>query len=122
MWRMKWNPRWQASTRKNYGKSVAYAEVEGRGVIFLITPGYYLVALDAITGQPIPHPSRNDAPVNPGGGVDGRRGLPGLVHVANRLIRLELGRPFGRLVELGRRTRSRVVAVPSRVQRGVYFG
>ncbi len=55
MWRMKWNPRWQASTRKNYGKSVAYAEVEGRGVIFLLTPGYYLVALDAMTGQPLPH-------------------------------------------------------------------
>ncbi|MFQ5568425.1 MAG: PQQ-binding-like beta-propeller repeat protein [Rhodothermales bacterium] len=55
MWRMKENPRWQASTRKNYGKSVAYAEVDGRGIIYLITPGYYLVALDAETGRPIPH-------------------------------------------------------------------
>lgn len=55
MWRMKTNPRWEASTRKNYGKSVAYADVDGRGVIYLITPGYYLVALDAETGQPIPH-------------------------------------------------------------------
>ena len=55
MWRMRDNPRWEASTRKNYGKAVAYAEVNGRGVIYLITPGYYLVALDAITGQPVPH-------------------------------------------------------------------
>jgi quinoprotein glucose dehydrogenase len=55
MWRMKENPRWEASTRKNYGKSVAYAEVEGRGVIYLVTPGYYMVALDAETGQPIPY-------------------------------------------------------------------
>ena len=55
MWRMKDNQRWQASTRKNYGKSVAYAEVEGRGIIYLVTPGYYMVALDAATGQPIPY-------------------------------------------------------------------
>lgn len=55
MWRMKPNPRWQASTRKNYGKGVAWAEVDGRDVIYLITPGYYLVALDAETGRPIPH-------------------------------------------------------------------
>ena len=55
MWRMKTNPRWEASTRKNYGKSVAYADVDGRGVVYLITPGYYLVALDAVTGQPVPH-------------------------------------------------------------------
>jgi quinoprotein glucose dehydrogenase len=54
MWRMKEEPRWQASTRKNYGKGVAYAEVEGRGVVYTITPGYHLVALDAETGQPIP--------------------------------------------------------------------
>ena len=32
MWRMREEPRWEASTRKNYGKGVAYAEVEGRGV------------------------------------------------------------------------------------------
>ena len=79
MWRMKENPRWQASTRKNYGKSVAYAEVDGRGVIYLITPGYYLVALDAVTGQPIPHFGINgivdlhlglgDYPVHPDRGV-----------------------------------------------------
>ncbi len=55
MWRMRDNPRWQTSTRKNYGKAVAYAEVDGRRVIYTITPGYYLVALDAETGRPLPH-------------------------------------------------------------------
>ena len=55
MWRMRDNPRWEASTRKNYGKGVAYAVVDGRPTIFLITPGYYMVALDADTGQPVPY-------------------------------------------------------------------
>lgn len=54
MWRMKDNPRWQKSTRKNYGKGVAYADVDGRDVIYVITPGYYMAALDADSGQPIP--------------------------------------------------------------------
>lgn len=53
MWRMKDNPRWQKSTRKNYGKGVAYASVGGRDTIFVITPGYYMAALDAASGQPI---------------------------------------------------------------------
>lgn len=53
MYREKDNPRWQESTRKNYGKGVAYAEVDGRGIIYLVTPGYYLHALDAETGEPI---------------------------------------------------------------------
>ncbi len=55
MWRMRDNPRWEASTRKNYGKGVAYALVDGRPTIFLITPGYYMVALDADSGQPVPY-------------------------------------------------------------------
>jgi quinoprotein glucose dehydrogenase len=55
MYREKDNPRWEASTRKNYGKGVAYAEVDGRGIIYLVTPGYYLHALDAETGVPIPY-------------------------------------------------------------------
>ena len=55
MWRMRNNPRWEASTRQNYGKAVAYAEVDGRGVVYVITPGYYMAALDAETGQPIPY-------------------------------------------------------------------
>jgi secondary thiamine-phosphate synthase enzyme len=32
------------------GKGVAYAEVDGRGVIYLVTPGFFLHALDAKTG------------------------------------------------------------------------
>jgi quinoprotein glucose dehydrogenase len=55
MWRMKENPRWQASSRQNYGKGVAWAEVDGRDVIYVITPGFYLVALDAETGLPLPY-------------------------------------------------------------------
>lgn len=55
MWRMKDNPRWEASVRKTYGKGVAHAVVDGRDVIYVITPGYYLVALDAETGLPIPY-------------------------------------------------------------------
>jgi quinoprotein glucose dehydrogenase len=54
MWRERDNPRWEASTRKNYGKGVAYAEVEGRPTLFVVTPGYYLAALDAETGHLLP--------------------------------------------------------------------
>jgi quinoprotein glucose dehydrogenase len=53
MFREKDNPRWAASTRKNYGKGVAFARVDGRPVIYLVTPGFYLWALDADTGQPL---------------------------------------------------------------------
>ncbi|MEX2582278.1 MAG: hypothetical protein WD766_03345, partial [Gemmatimonadota bacterium] len=30
--------RWERSPRQNYGKGVAYHEVDGRGVIYLVTP------------------------------------------------------------------------------------
>ncbi|MDH3207168.1 MAG: PQQ-binding-like beta-propeller repeat protein [Gemmatimonadota bacterium] len=46
-------PRWEASPRKNYGRGVAYAEIDGRGVLYLVTPGFFLHALDAKTGQPL---------------------------------------------------------------------
>jgi quinoprotein glucose dehydrogenase len=79
MWREKDNPRWAASTRKNYGKSVAYAEVDGRGVIYVVTPGYYLHALDPDTGHPISsfgmngtvdlHVGLGDYPVDPERGI-----------------------------------------------------
>lgn len=79
MWRMKDNPRWQESTRQNYGKGVAWAEVDGRGVVYVITPGYYLVALDADTGDPLPwfglngivdlHLGMGDYPVDPDRGI-----------------------------------------------------
>ncbi len=54
MFREKENPRWAASTRQDYGKGVAFARVDGRPVIYLATPGSYLYALDADTGQPLP--------------------------------------------------------------------
>jgi quinoprotein glucose dehydrogenase len=41
------------SPRQSYGKGVAYAEVEGRGVIYITTPGFFLWALDAETGRPL---------------------------------------------------------------------
>jgi len=46
--------RYEYSMRKGYGKGVAYADVPGRGgVVFISTPGFFLWALDADTGQPL---------------------------------------------------------------------
>jgi glucose dehydrogenase len=45
--------RWEESTRQNWGKGVAYGEVDGRGVIYMTSPGYFLHALDAETGRPL---------------------------------------------------------------------
>jgi len=45
--------RWERSMRQNYGKGVTYAEVDGRGVIYITTPGFFLHALDAKTGRPL---------------------------------------------------------------------
>lgn len=39
--------------RKNHGKGVAYANVDGRDVIYLISPAFFLHALDAHTGEHI---------------------------------------------------------------------
>jgi quinoprotein glucose dehydrogenase len=41
------------SPRYNHGKGVAYAEVDGRGVIYIVTAAFFLHALDADTGRPI---------------------------------------------------------------------
>ncbi|MDA1092602.1 MAG: PQQ-binding-like beta-propeller repeat protein [Acidobacteria bacterium] len=41
------------SPRRAYGKGVAYAEVNGRGVIFVTSPAFFLWALDAKTGRPL---------------------------------------------------------------------
>ncbi len=46
--------RWEYSMRADYGKGIAYDEVDGRGVIYVATPGFFLVALDAETGAPLP--------------------------------------------------------------------
>jgi quinoprotein glucose dehydrogenase len=43
----------QYSMRAGYGKGIAYAEVDGRGVVYISTPGFFLFALDAETGQPL---------------------------------------------------------------------
>ena len=45
--------RWEYSMRADYGKGVAYAEVDGKGVVYISTPAFFLVALDADTGAPL---------------------------------------------------------------------
>ena len=45
--------RFHRSMRANYGKGVAYGELDGRGVIYITTPAFFLWALDAETGQPL---------------------------------------------------------------------
>jgi glucose dehydrogenase len=46
-------PRWVRSMRASYGKGVAYADVDGRGVIFMTSPGFFLHAIDAKSGLPL---------------------------------------------------------------------
>jgi quinoprotein glucose dehydrogenase len=41
------------SMRSAYGKGVAYHEINGRGVVYISTPGFFLFALDAETGKPL---------------------------------------------------------------------
>jgi len=45
--------RQEYSMRANHGKGVAYARINGRGVVFVTTPAFFLHALDARTGQPL---------------------------------------------------------------------
>ena len=45
--------RYRRSPRTDFGKGVAYAEVDGRGVIYVTSPAFFLWALDAKTGQPL---------------------------------------------------------------------
>lgn len=45
--------RWEYSMRKNHGKGVAYANVDGRDIIYVVTPAFFLHAFDADTGEPI---------------------------------------------------------------------
>ena len=45
--------RYLRSPRTDFGKGVAYAEVDGRGVIYITSPAYFLWALDAKTGRPL---------------------------------------------------------------------
>jgi len=58
------------SMRTGYGKGVAYGEINGKGVVYIATPGFFLVALDADTGQPLPNWGRGvDLPSFPRTGV-----------------------------------------------------
>ena len=41
------------SMRDSYGKGVAYHELDGRPVVYITTPGFFLFALDANTGKPL---------------------------------------------------------------------
>lgn len=43
--------RFERGMRNNYGKGVAYGEVNGKGVIFYTSPGFFLHALDPKTGE-----------------------------------------------------------------------
>ena len=43
--------RWEESMRASYGKGVGYTEIDGRSVIYVITPAFFLHALDAKTGK-----------------------------------------------------------------------
>ncbi len=45
--------RWEYSMRKQYGKGVGYGHVDGRGVVYIISPAFFLTALDAETGKPL---------------------------------------------------------------------
>ena len=45
--------RYLRSPRADFGKGLAYAEVDGRGVIYITSPAYFLWALDARTGRPL---------------------------------------------------------------------
>jgi quinoprotein glucose dehydrogenase len=46
-------PRHEYSMRSNHGKGVTYARINGRGVVLISTPGFFLHALDARTGKPL---------------------------------------------------------------------
>ena len=46
-------PRAEYSMRADYGKGVAYTEIDGRGVVFVISPGFFMTALDSDTGIPL---------------------------------------------------------------------
>ena len=45
--------RWEYSMRQDYGKGIAYAEIDGRGVVYITTAAFFLHALDARTGAPL---------------------------------------------------------------------
>lgn len=52
-WRPDESERFDAAPRKGSGKGLSYYNNDGQETIYTITPGYYLVALDATTGREI---------------------------------------------------------------------
>lgn len=46
-------PRAEYSMRADYGKVVAFGYIDGRGVVLIVSPGFFLTALDAKTGVPL---------------------------------------------------------------------
>lgn len=54
MWRPEEGQRFDDAPRKGSGKGLSYYNNNGQETIFTITPGYYLVALNAQTGDPLP--------------------------------------------------------------------
>ncbi len=68
MWRPNESQRFSKAPRKGSGKGLSYYNGGGQEVIFTITPGYYLVALNAHTGDPVPT-------FGAGGFLDLQRGL-----------------------------------------------
>ena len=45
--------RYEYSMRKDYGKGVTIAEVDGRKVVYITSPAFFLTALDLETGAPV---------------------------------------------------------------------
>jgi len=46
-------PRFEYSMRAGYGKGIAYGDIDGRGVVYISTPAFFLHALDVETGEPL---------------------------------------------------------------------
>ncbi len=62
--------RFDRGMRNGYGKGLAYAEIDGRGVIYVVSPAFFLHALDAKTGVPLEEwGARVDLPGFPSTGV-----------------------------------------------------
>ena len=83
--------RFDRGMRNGYGKGVAYAEVDGRGVIYITSPAFFLYALDAKTGLPLEGWGR---------GVE----LPGFSETGVVDLVPDLISDWGALAELGRRS------------------
>lgn len=52
-WREPKTGRAEYSMRADYGKGVGFGYVDGSGVVYIISPGFFLTALDAKTGAPL---------------------------------------------------------------------